>query len=136
MSVTRFTPSGMMQPTPYHHVAVGQGSRHIHVSGQIARNEDGSTVAENDLAGQVTWALRNTAIGLAGAGATFDDVLRLTFYVTQWAPERIGEFMDGVTRVAEEIGLPTPMPPASLIGVDYLFEPDVLVEVEATAILD
>ncbi|OZF33783.1 RidA family protein [Rhodococcus sp. 14-2483-1-2] len=136
MSVTRFTPSGMMQPTPYHHVAVGQGSRHIHVSGQIARNEDGSTVAENDLAGQVAWALRNTAIGLAGAGATFDDVLRLTFYVTQWAPERIGEFMDGVTRVAEEIGLPTPMPPASLIGVDYLFEPDVLVEVEATAILD
>ncbi|MEU3853833.1 RidA family protein, partial [Streptomyces sp. NPDC029554] len=28
------------------------------------------------------------------------------------------------------------LPPSSLIGVDYLFEPDVLVEVEATAILD
>ena len=68
MSVTRFTPSGMMQPTPYHHVAVGQGSRHIHVSGQIARNEDGSAIAENHLAGQVAQALRNTAIGLAGAG--------------------------------------------------------------------
>ena len=136
LSVTRFTPSGMMQPTPYHHVAVGQGSRHIHVSGQIARNGDGSAVAENDLAGQVAQALRNTAIGLNGAGATFDDVLRLTFYVAHWAPELIGEFMDGVTRVADEIGLPTPMPPASLIGVDSLFEPDVLVEVEATASLD
>lgn len=136
MSVTRFTPSGMMQPTPYHHVAVGQGSRHIHVSGQIGRRDDGSAIAENDLAGQVAQALRNTAIGLTGAGATFDHVLRLTFYVTHWAPEQIGEFMDGVTRVADEIGLPTPMPPASLIGVDYLFEPDVLVEIEATAILD
>ncbi|GHD22844.1 hypothetical protein GCM10010335_04510 [Streptomyces galbus] len=30
----------------------------------------------------------------------------------------------------------TSMPPASLIGVDHLFEPDVLVEVEATALLD
>ena len=73
---------------------------------------------------------------LAGAGVTFSDVLRLTFYVTHWTPERITEFMAGVERVSAEIGLPQPMPPASLIGVDYLFEPDVLVEVEATAILD
>ena len=35
-----------------------------------------------------------------------------------------------------EIGLPTPLPHASVIGVDYFFEPDVLVEVEATAIAD
>ena len=39
-------------------------------------------------------------------------------------------------RVAEELKLPQPLPPASLIGVDYLFEPDVLVELEVTAILD
>lgn len=73
---------------------------------------------------------------LAGAGATFDDVVRLTFYVTAWAPEKIGDFMAGVEEVADEVGLPTPMPPASLIGVEYLFEPDVLVELEATAVLD
>ena len=69
-------------------------------------------------------------------GATFDDVLRLTFYVTDWKPEKIGEFMAGVEQVAEEIGLTLPLPPTSLIGVDYLFEPDVLVEVEATALID
>jgi enamine deaminase RidA (YjgF/YER057c/UK114 family) len=80
--------------------------------------------------------LRNTAIGLAGAGATFGDVVRLKFYVTQWKPEQIGAFMAGVEGVAEELGLPMPMPPASLIGVEALFEPDVLVEVEATAVLD
>lgn len=49
---------------------------------------------------------------------------------------RIGEFMAGVEAVAEETGLRLPMPPASLIGVECLFEPDVLVEVEATALLD
>ncbi|MEV5518484.1 RidA family protein [Streptomyces flaveolus] len=136
MTVQHFTPHGMLQPVPYHHVAVGTGTKHVHVSGQVARRGDGAPVAPGDLAGQVAQALRNTAVGLAGAGATFADVLRLTFYVTRWAPEKIGDFMAGVEAVAEEIGLPTPLPPASLIGVEYLFEPDVLVEVEATAILD
>lgn len=136
MTVDYFTPRGLLQPTPYHHVAVGTGSRHVHVSGQIARLADGAPVAPGDLAGQVAQALRNTAAGLAGADASFADVVRLTFYVTGWTPDRIGDFMAGVEAVAAEIGLPIPMPPASLIGVDYLFEADVLVEVEATAILD
>ncbi|MER7582369.1 RidA family protein [Kitasatospora sp. NPDC097691] len=136
MAVRHFTPQGMLQPTPYHHVAVGTGTRHVHVSGQVARLADGTPVAPGDLAGQVAHALRNTAIGLAAAGASFADVLRLTFYVTRWSPERIGELTAGLEAVAEEIGLPVPMPPSSLIGVEYLFEPDVLVEVEATALLD
>jgi enamine deaminase RidA (YjgF/YER057c/UK114 family) len=136
MTVTLSTPNGLMQPVPYHHVAVGTGTRHVHVSGQIARDADANPVAPGDLAGQVAQALRNTAAGLAGAGATFSDVLRLTFYVTDWSPEKIDDFMAGVDLVAEEIALPRPIPPASLIGVDYLFAPDVLVEVEATAILD
>lgn len=135
MSVRHFTPPGLMQPTPYHHVAVGTGTTQVHVSGQIARQADGTPVAPGDLAGQVAQALRNTAAGLAGAGTSFADVLRLTFYVTHWSPEQIDDFMAGVQAVAEEIRLPMPMPPASLIGVDYLFEPDVLVEVEATALL-
>ncbi|MFF8103417.1 RidA family protein [Streptomyces sp. NPDC014986] len=135
MPVRRFTPEGMMQPTPYAHVAVGTGTRHVHVSGQIARSADGSPLAPGDLAGQVAHALRNTATGLAGAGASFDDVLRLTFYVTHWAPEKIDAFMAGVEEVAGELGLPVPLPPSSLIGVDHLFEPDVLVEVEATAVV-
>lgn len=136
MTVRLSSPEALMQPVPYHHVAVGTGSRHVHVSGQIARLADGTPVAPGDLAGQVAQALRNTHAGLAGAGAGFGDVVRLTFYVTRWTPDQIGAFMTGVQQVAEEIGLPLPMPPASLIGVDYLFEPDVLVEVEATAIFD
>lgn len=136
MPVHLHTPDTMLQPTPYHHVSIGTGSRHVHVAGQIARLADGTHVASGDLTGQVAQALRNTATGLAAAGATFRDVQRLTFYVTRWSPERIGEFMAGVEHVAGEIGLPLPMPPASLIGVEILFEDDVLVEVEATAIVD
>ncbi|MFC9963631.1 RidA family protein [Nocardia ignorata] len=96
---------------------MGTGSRHVHVSGQVSRLADGTPVAPGDLAGQVAQALRNTAVGLAGAGATFADVLRLTFYVTGWTPDQAGAF-------------------TSLIGVDALLEADMMVELEATAIVD
>ena len=135
MAVKLFSAEGMLPDTPYHHVAVSTGTRHVYVAGQVAHSDDGSPIPE-DLAGQVAQALRNTARGLAGAGATFADVVRLTVYVTGWRQEKIGEFMAGVQAVAEEIGLPLPMPPASLIGVEILFEPGVLVEIEATAVLD
>lgn len=135
MSVTYTSPTDLTEGTPYHHVSIGSGSRHIHVAGQVARSADGEALSA-DLRGQVGDALRNVATGLAAADAGFADVVRLTFYVTQWQPEKIADFMAGVEDVAEEIGLTLPMPPASLIGVDYLFEPDVQVEIEATAVAD
>lgn len=136
MTVNRFSPAGLQPNAPYHHVAVATGNRHINVSGQIARTAEGTPVAPDDLSGQVAQVLRNTARALAGADASFNDVVRLTFYVTDWAPEKIEAFMAGIDSVTDELRLPTPLPPASLIGVDYLFEPDVLVELEATAITD
>ncbi|MEU2972114.1 RidA family protein [Nocardiopsis alba] len=131
MAVALFTPEGMMGETLYHHVAVATGTRHVHVAGQVAREGE-----REDFAGQVASALRETATGLAGAGAGFSDVVRLTFYVTNRNDERVEELMAGIERVAEEIGLPRPLPPASLIGVEGLYRPEILVEVEATAVLE
>lgn len=93
-------------------------------------------IATGDLAGQLAHALRNTGRGLAAAGATFADVVRLRFYLKDWQPEKSPEFAAGLELVAEELKLPNPLPPVSAIGVDYLFEPDVLVEVGAYAVLD
>jgi enamine deaminase RidA (YjgF/YER057c/UK114 family) len=134
MSVQLLSPASMMQPVPYAHVSVSTGTRHVNVAGQIGRDADTDQMA-GGLTAQVAQALRNTARGLAGAEATFADVVRLRFFVTQWTPEKMGDFMAGVDLVAQELGLPQPMPPASLIGVDILFETDVLVEVEAYAVL-
>ncbi|SFA92312.1 Enamine deaminase RidA, house cleaning of reactive enamine intermediates, YjgF/YER057c/UK114 family [Amycolatopsis marina] len=136
MTVQLLTPEGMFQPVPYHHVAIGTGTRQVHVAGQIARDAKGNPVATGDLTGQVVQALHNTALGLNGAGASFADVVRLRFFVTRWSPEKADAFMAGVERAADELGIPRPLPPLSLIGIDYLFEPDVLVEVEAFAVLD
>ncbi|EHR63029.1 RidA family protein [Saccharomonospora cyanea] len=136
MTVQLVTPEGMFQPVPYHHVAIGTGSKHVHVAGQIARDADANRIAPGDLTGQLAHALRNTARGLAGAGATFADVVRLRFFVARWKPEQMDAFLAGIDEVTDELGIPRPLPPLSVIGVDYLFEPDVLVEVEAYAVLD
>ncbi|HIY64978.1 MAG TPA: RidA family protein [Candidatus Agrococcus pullicola] len=136
MTVELSTPDGMFQPVPYHHVSVATGSRFISVAGQIARDEHANKLAPGDLSGQLAHALRNTAKGLAGVGAGFSDVIRLRFYVTGWEPAMYADFMAGIESVVEELAIPQPLPPLSCIGVDYLFEPDVLVEVEAEALLD
>lgn len=137
MSVQTLSPANMFQPVPYHHVAIGTGTRHVHVAGQISRDGDGNRLATDDLTGQVAQVLRNTALGLAGAGATFADVVRLRFFlVDASAPGRFEAFMAGFDLVGDELDLPTPLPPVSVIGIDFLFEPDVLVELEAYAVLD
>lgn len=136
MAVQLLTPDGMFAPVPYHHVSISTGTRQVHVAGQIARDAEGNPVATGDLTGQVAHALRNTARGLAGAGAGFADVVRLRFFVAHWSPDQYPGFMAGIEHVTDELAIPRPLPPLSVIGVDYLFEPDVLVEVEAFAVLD
>ena len=135
MSVQLFSPEHMFQPVPYHHVAIGSGTRHVHVAGQIARDGRGNAVATGDMSGQVAQVLRSTALGLASAGATFADVVRLRFFITESQPDTLRHFMAGIESVTEELGLPQPLPPVSVIGVSFLFEPDVLVELEAYAVL-
>ncbi len=136
MPVTLLNPDGLPIPPgdAYRQVAIATGTRHVHIAGQIARDADGQPVAPGDLAGQVAQALRNVAIALAAADAAFSDVVRLTFYVVDWKPEKMADFMAGIGGVAEELQI-VPAP-ASLIGVVSLFELDVLVEIEATAVTD
>jgi enamine deaminase RidA (YjgF/YER057c/UK114 family) len=135
MPVTLLNPDGIPKTDAYRYrqVAIATGTRQVHIAGQVAYDADGQLVARGDLAGQVAQAYRNVAIALAAAGATFRDVVRLTFYVVDWKREMISDFLAGIEQVAEELQI-VPAP-ASLIGVSVLFEPGVLVEIEATAVV-
>ncbi|HEX5685921.1 MAG TPA: RidA family protein [Ideonella sp.] len=134
MSVTLMNPEGLFKPDVYRQVAIATGSRHVHIAGQVAYGPDGQLVGPGDLAAQVAQSYRNVAKALAAAGATFQDVVRLTFYVVDWKLELMPAFVAGVERVAEELQIAPA--PASLIGVSVLYEPGVLVEIEATAVVD
>ncbi|WP_139980367.1 RidA family protein [Nocardioides litoris] len=134
MTVQLLDPHGMLEQEAYHHVAVARGTTFVTVAGQVGWRA-GAQLDPDDLPGQVGQALRNAATGLAAAGATYADVVRLTFYVTRWSTDDLAGFMSGVESVAEELAIPAPMPPASLIGVEALYDPDARVEVEVTAVL-
>lgn len=135
MTVQRLSPEGLIQPVPYHHVAIGTGSRLVYAAGQTARDADRGPVDTDDVAEQVVRALGNVATAIAGAGVTFADVVHFTCYVTGWSPSRKDAFEAGLARAATELGFPDPMPPFTLVGVDQLYEPDILVEIQATAVV-
>lgn len=101
----------------------------------MARDAEGSPVGSGDLAAQVEQAYRNLITALAGAGATWEDVAKLTVYVVDWSPEKFAALFEGAVRVAQELGF-DPIKPTTLIGVAALGEPDLLIEVEAIAVLD
>lgn len=134
MPVQLLNPEGLPQPEHYVQVAVATGSRTVYLSGQVARDGDGNPVGAGDLAAQVEQAYSNVATALAAVGGTFDDVAKLTVYVVDWSPEKLAGLGEGVARVAQRLGV-DPRKPITLLGVASLGEPDLLVEVEAVAVL-
>ncbi len=135
MAITLLNPEGLPRIDAYRQVAIASGSKLVFVAGQVSWDADGTTIGEGDLAAQVEQCLVNVGTALSGAGASFDDVAKLTVYVVDWSADKMPPLMDGLGRAAERLGL-TANPPATLIGVAALDVPEHLVEVEVTAVLD
>ena len=134
MAIQVLNPTGLLEPQGYAHVSVATGSRFVHIAGQVAQDVDGAVVGPGDLAAQTAQAFTNVSHALAGAGATFADVAKTTIYVVDWRPEKMAELLGGFGRVAGELGI-DPLRPTTLIGVAALASPDLLIEVEVTAVL-
>ncbi len=135
VSVQLSHPEGLLQQTDYAPVALATGSRTLLLAGQVAVSPEGQPTAA-DFAGQVHSALQNVATGVSGAGGHVGDIARLTFYVVNWTQSMAEELFEGISRAQESDGFSAPMPPLTVIGVQALWTPDFLVEIEATAVLN
>ncbi|WP_181781293.1 RidA family protein [Pseudonocardia pini] len=134
MAITLTNPAGLPEVGLYRQVAVASGSRLVFLAGQVSVDAEGATVGVGDLAAQVERCYLNVATALSAVGATFDDVAKLTVYLVDWTPDKMPLVAEGVARATDRIG-GTPLPPLTGIGVAALAAPDLLVEVEATAVL-
>lgn len=134
MTVHLSHPDGLLQQDDYAPVATASGSRLLLLAGQLGVTPAGETIT-TDLAGQVHAALRNVATAVTAAGGQVGDVARLTFYVVGWQTDLAEELWEGTARAQESEGYPAPLPPVTVIGVQTLWRPDLLVEIEATAVL-
>lgn len=135
MAITLVNPDGLPQVDLYRQVAVATGSKTVYLAGQVARDADGRKVGEGDLAAQVEQCYLNVGAALAEVGASFDDVAKLTVYVVDLSPDKLPRFAEGIARASAKLGV-TPVAPLTGIGVAALAEPDMLVEVEAVAVID
>ncbi|WP_349497229.1 RidA family protein [Nocardiopsis ansamitocini] len=116
-------------------MSVATGTKLVFVAGQVARDAGGGRAGEGDYAAQVEQCSLNVGIVLAEVGASFDDVAKLTVYVVELTPDKMPLFVEGAARAVAKLGV-TAFPPLTGVGVAALAEPDMLAEVEATAVVD
>ncbi|MER5526313.1 RidA family protein [Streptomyces sp. NPDC002677] len=121
-------PDGVAPATQYSHVVAATG-RFVAVSGQLPLDEEGRLVGEGDPAAQARQVFENLRRCLAAAGAGFEDVVKLTYFVTDMA------HMPAV-REARAAHIPDDrLPASSAIQVAALVAPQFLMEIEAFAVV-
>jgi enamine deaminase RidA (YjgF/YER057c/UK114 family) len=132
-AITLIRSSSLSSMAEYAYAATAPaGSRLIFLAGACPLNQDGSTAAIGDYAGQAAKAIENLRTALADAGASLEDVLSTRVLV---ASSRQADLVAAWEVVRDSFG--DHDVPSTLMGVTVLGYHDQLVEIEAVAaILD
>jgi enamine deaminase RidA (YjgF/YER057c/UK114 family) len=132
MRMTSFLlPDGWQRGSGYAHGVVAEG-RMVALAGQVGWDPQTQRIASDDFAAQTRQALANVAALLRSAGATPDQLVRMTWYITD---------RDGYHASLKQIGTAwreffgRHYPAMSVVIVAGLIEEGALIEIEATAVI-
>jgi len=118
---------GVAPGNGYSHVVTGTG-QWVAVSGQLALDVDGKLVGVGDPGAQAEQVFANLERCLAAVGATFENVVKLTFFLTDVA------YLPAIRTVRDKY-IPGSKPASTALQIAALAVPDALMEIEAYAIV-
>lgn len=122
-------PPGLCPTFGWTHVVTTTGGKTVYISGQVGINERGEVVGKGDMRQQTRQAFECLKTGLAAAGATFQNVVKMNLYVVGLKPEHVP-----IIREIRSQYVNAEHPPAStLVGVSALVGADWLIEIEVVA---
>jgi 2-iminobutanoate/2-iminopropanoate deaminase len=121
-------------PTVYSPVRYAQGIKTtggtiVWISGQVSQDRDGKVVHKGDFTAQARQALTNLKAMVEAAGGTIQDIIKVNTYLTDL------RYREELARVRAEFFPDGKLPASTLVGVTGLADPDMLVEIEAIAVL-
>jgi 2-iminobutanoate/2-iminopropanoate deaminase len=128
-TITRGDPPNLknVRKTVYHHyIRVDNPTSLIFLSGQLARDADGNLVGAGDMAEQTRQCIRNMQTVLEAAGGTLEDIVSMVVYTTD-----MREFKRIVDARMEFFT--TKLPTSTIVEVNHLADPGLMIEFQATA---
>ena len=127
MALERLNPREAATPSgPY--VNAVRAGKLVFVSGQVAYGPDGRIVGVSDVEAQAVRVMENVGACLREAGARFEDVTKVTVFLTDMAHR-------GTIAAVRERYFRGNNPASTLVQVAALVHPDLLLEIEAIAVL-
>jgi reactive intermediate/imine deaminase len=121
-------PGELTKPTGYTHAVKTGTGRTVYISGQIAFDSDGKVVGAGDFRAQTIRVFENLKLALSAAGATFDNVVKVTTFITDMkhAP---------ILRDIRVDYFGSKPPAGTLVQVSALVMPELMIEIEAVAVI-
>jgi enamine deaminase RidA (YjgF/YER057c/UK114 family) len=112
-----------------HAIDVKGGERVLYCAGQTSTNADGAVMHAGDMKGQINLAMDNLETVLKQAGLSLSNVVRLNYY----APN-VGLLLENYGALVGRLAEAGCQPASTLLGVARLAFPELLIEIEATAV--
>ncbi len=129
MGKTTMNPEGLPVPRgSYSQVAISEPGRMIFIAGQTATHPEGHVVGVGDVHAQAQFAIEKIKRAVEAAGGTTNDIVAMTIYTTDARYHRT------INEVRREL-LGPDFPASTMVQVVALARPELLLEINATAII-
>ena len=134
MSKEFINPDSLFRSLPhgFSQIVVATGKRMVFISGQTAWDERKNIIGRDSVLEQARQAFRNLEKAMEAAGGTLKDIVALRIYVVDYQ----AECGTAIGTALREVFTSKKPPTSTWIGVSTLADPEFLIEIEATAVLD